>query len=107
MNKGKPELRTNQQNLCNSVCMQGSITAFLVNWFASWWQGLEDPNILKIIETLLGLDGVRVWRGVRYGERRTERCISLECPLSLCILLEQNTSTLNSSLIIYMYIYVK
>ena len=22
---------------CNSVCMQGSVTAILVNWFASWW----------------------------------------------------------------------
>ena len=35
---------------CNSVCMQGSVTAILVNWFASCWQGYEDPAIIKIIK---------------------------------------------------------
>ena len=29
--------------------MQGRVTAVLVNWFASWWHGLDDPNIIKIL----------------------------------------------------------
>ena len=57
-------VRTNLQNYrFNSVCMQGSVTAVLVSRFASWWQ--EEPNIIKIIETLFdwgaGVEGWAVW----------------------------------------------
>ena len=49
--------------------MQGSVTAVLVNWFASWWQGKEDPNIIKITKRhLAGLE----WGSGGVGGMRRE-----------------------------------
>ena len=46
-------------------------------------------------ETLIGWGGVRVLRGGRYSERRSERCISFKCTLSLCI---QSTFVISKSM---------